>query len=232
MRKLITLFTVLFISFAMTAQNNTSIETSPQVAITGVGKVSIVPDQVVISFGVDSRADDAATAKKANDAAVAKVIAYVKSMKIADKDYQTQRVNLYKNRDYETKQDYYQATQTMVITLRDLKKYEELMIGLMESGINQIQGVDFRSSRIEDYQTEVRTKAVADAKKKAEDYAKALGQSVGKAIYISDQSSSVMPMPRNMMLKGYAADSSAMEETLAIGEIEITASVSIRFTLN
>ena len=232
MRKLITLFTVLFISFAMTAQNNTSIETSPQVAITGVGKVSIVPDQVVISFGVESRADDAATAKKTNDAAVAKVIAYVKSMKIADKDYQTQRVNLYKNRDYETKQDYYQATQTMVITLKDLKKYEELMVGLMEAGINQIQGVDFRSSKIEDYQTEVRTKAVADAKKKAEDYAKALEQSVGKAIYISDQSGSVMPMPRTMMLKGYAADSSAMEETLAIGEIEITASVSIRFTLN
>ena len=74
MRKLITLFTVLFISFAMTAQNNTSIETSPQVAITGVGKVSIVPDQVVISFGVDSRADDATTAKKTNDAAVAKVL--------------------------------------------------------------------------------------------------------------------------------------------------------------
>ena len=75
-------------------------------------------------------------------------------------------------------------------------------------------------------------KIIDDAKKKAEDYAKALGQSVGKAIYISDQSGSVMPMPRTMMLKGYAADSSAMEETLAIGEIEITASVSIRFTLN
>ncbi len=232
MRKFITLFTVLFISFAMTAQNNQSIETSPQLAITGVGKVSIVPDQVVISFGVENRADDAATAKKLNDASIAKVIAFVKSMKIAEKDYQTQRVNLYKNRDYESKTDYYQATQTMVITLKDLKKYEELMIGLMNAGINQIQGVDFRSSKIEDYQTEVRTKAVADARKKADDYAKALGQTIGKAIFVSDQNSSVSPMPRNMMLKGYAADAGAMEETLAIGEIEITSTVSIRYILN
>lgn len=230
MKKLLTVFTVLFISFVMTAQNNPSIETSPQVAVTGTGKVSITPDQVVITFGVESRGDDAATAKKENDAAVAKVIAFVKSMKIADKDYQTQRVNLFKNRDYDTKTDYYQATQTMVITLKDLKKYESLMVGLLEAGINQIQGVDFRSSVLESYQTEVRTKAIADAKKKAEDYAKALGQSLGKAIFVSDQNSSVMPMPRNMMMKGYAADA-AMEETLAIGEIEVTASVSVRFEL-
>ena len=230
MKKLLTVFTVLFISFVMTAQNNPSIETSPQVAVTGTGKVSITPDQVVITFGVESRGDDAATAKKENDAAVAKVIAFVKSMKIADKDYQTQRVNLFKNRDYDTKTDYYQATQTMVITLKDLKKYESLMVGLLEAGINQIQGVDFRSSVLESYQTEVRTKAIADAKKKAEDYAKALGQSLGKAIFVSDQNSSVMPMPRNMMMKGYAADA-GMEETLAIGEIEVTASVSVRFEL-
>lgn len=232
MKKVITLFTALILSLTMSAQSNVSIETSPQISISGIGKVSVVPDQVQIAFGVENRADQAADAKKLNDQIIAKVITFIKTMKINEKDYQTQRVNLYKARDYETKTDYFQATQTMVITLKDLKKYEELMVGLMNVGINQIQSVDFKSSKIEEYQTEVRTKAILDAKKKAEDYAKALGQQVGKAIFVSDQSSSISPMPRNIMLKSYAADAGALEETLAIGEIEITSSVSVRYILN
>lgn len=231
MKTILTWVSALLISFTMTAQSVSSIETTPQIAINGVGKLNVTPDYAILSFGVESRANDAIQAKRDNDAAVAKVIAFIKKMKIDEKDYQTQRVNLYKSRDYETKTDYFQATQTMTINLKDLTKYEELMMGLMQSGINQIQGIEFKSSKIADYQTEVRTKAIADARKKATDYAQALGQTIGKAIYVSDQNTSVIPMPRNMM-KATSADFAQSEDTLAIGEIEISTTVSVRFILN
>lgn len=232
MKKLSVLFASLFMSVAMFAQNNPA-STTPQISVNGTGKVSITPDQAVISVGVENKGDDAASVKKANDAAIAKVIGFIKGMKISEKDYQTQRVNLYKNRDYDKKKDYYQASQTIVITLKDISKYEALVMGLMDSGINQIEGVEFKSSKTANYETEARTKAVQDARKKAEDYANALGQKLGKAIVVSDQSYQT-PIARPYMLKAQmvSADSAGLDETLAVGEIEVVSNVSISFVLD
>lgn len=230
MKKLALLCTSLLMSITMLGQS--SGDFTPHIAVNGTGKVSVTPDKVLISVGVENRGEDAAAVKKDNDAAVAKVIAFVKKSGVSDKDYQTQRVSLHKGRDYETKQDYYQATQTITISLKDITKYEALMVGLMEAGVNQIQGVEFQTSKTVHYQREARQKAVQDAKQKAQDYADALNQQLGKAILVSDQQASYPPIARPMMMKAYAADESAdLEQTLAIGEIEIVSNVSISFEL-
>ncbi len=214
----------------MNAQNPTGMQT-PQIAVSGTGKVSITPDQAVITIGTENRGSDAVAVKKENDATIASIIKYIKKMKIEEKDYKSQRINLYKNRDYETKQDYYQANQTITIQLKDLSKYEELMLGLIQAGANQIQGVEFKSSKAADYQTEARTKAVADAKKKATDYANALGQKVGKAVFVSDESVAYSPRPVMYAAKAGASADMALDQTLAIGEIEVSSNVSINFSL-
>ncbi|WP_430613252.1 SIMPL domain-containing protein [Flavobacterium sp. JP2137] len=231
MKKLSALFATFLFALTMNAQNPTAMQT-PQISVSGVGKVSIKPDQATITIGTENRGSEAVAVKKENDVAIANIIKYLKKMKIAEKDYQTQRVNLYKNRDYETKQDYFQANQTITIQLKDLANYEELMLGLIQAGANQIQGVEFKSSKEADYQTEARTKAVANAKKKATDYANALGQKVGKAIFVSDESVSYSPRPVMYAAKaGMSADMESLDQTLAIGEIEVSANVSINFNL-
>ncbi|MCP1994299.1 SIMPL domain-containing protein [Flavobacterium sp. HSC-61S13] len=230
MKKLSVLFATLLMAITMNAQNPSGIQT-PQIAVSGSGKVSIKPDQANITIGTENRGSDAVIVKKENDVAIANIIKYIKKMKISENDYQTQRVNLYKNRDYETKLDYFQANQTITIQLKDLSKYEELMLGLIQAGANQIQGVEFKSSKAADYQTEARTKAVADAKKKATDYANALGQKVGKAIFVSDESTSYSPRPMMYAAKSAVSEDMALDQTLAIGEIEVNSNVSINFSL-
>ncbi len=106
------------------------------------------------------------------------------------------------------------------------------MMGLNDAGINSIQGVEFKSSKMEDYEREARKKAILNAKQKANDYVSVLGQKVGKAILITDNSSVHVPQPYfkgNMMAMAAEADSS--RETLAIGEIEIITNVSVVFAL-
>ena len=79
---------------------------------------------------------------------------------------------------------------------------------------------------------EARKKAILNAKQKANDYVSVLGQKVGKAILITDNSSVYVPQPYfkgNMMAMATEADSS--RETLAIGEIEIVTNVSVVFAL-
>lgn len=228
MKKIFYLFTLVLVTFSAMAQNNNSI--TPQVNVNGEGSVKIKPDYAVITMGAEIKDLDSAKAKKQNDEIIAKMIQVIKKSAIAEKDYQTQRVNLYKTREYQEKKDFFVASQTITITLRNLDNYEKLMADLMAAGANTINGVEFKSTQTEKVATEIRAKAVLNAKKKAEDYASALNQSIGKALIISDQS--IVNNPRVYMMKTAMADESAgMDQTLAVGEIEISTNVNVVFEL-
>ncbi len=224
---LITLFTVM--TYAQDQKQNPI----PQINVAGEGKIKVTPDQVIITLGVENTGKDATEVKKANDAIIDKVIKFIKQSNIPQSDYQTTNVSLNKNYDYEKKKYNYVASQTISVTLKDIKKYDEFMMGITDTGITNINGVEFKSSKIEQYQTEARKKAMLDAKQKALDYTSVLNQKVGKAILISDNSQTYYPQPvyRAAMMK---SDSAAAEvkETLAIGEIEVTANVQVAFILD
>jgi uncharacterized protein YggE len=72
-----------------------------------------------------------------------------------------------------------------------LSKYDELMEGLVDEGINKMNVV-FQSSRLERFQSEARKMAMK-IKAESRDYVSVLGQKVGKAITISDNSQNYYP---------------------------------------
>lgn len=229
MKKIFLLFATVFLTVTAMAQNNNSI--TPQVNVSGEGSVKIKPDYAIITIGSEFKDVDSAKAKKLNDDVMAKVIQVIKKSKIVEKDYQTQRVNLYKSRDYQQKKDYFVASQSVTITLRNLDQYETLMSDLIEAGANNIQGVEFKSTQTEKFASEIRAKAVLDAKKKAQDYAGALDQAIGKALIISDQSFVNTPRVYAMKAAAFEMDAAGAEQTLAIGEIEISTTVNVVFEL-
>lgn len=106
------------------------------------------------------------------------------------------------------------------------------MEGLVNEGINRIDNVEFKSSKLAQLQSDARKLAMKDAKIKAEDYVSVLSQKVGKAIMISDNSQVyITTAPRMYAMKSSISDESAPRETLAIGEMEIIANVSVSFIL-
>lgn len=219
-------FVSTFASAQVTQQNQ-----QPQISVAGEGKITVTPDRADVTIGVENIGADAAHVKKKNDATIDAVIKYLKSIKLPAEDYQTQRVNLYRNYDSDKKKYSYTASQTIVIHLKDLTKYDGMMMGLIDAGVNNIQGVQFKTSKLAQYESEARIKAVADAKQKANDYAGALNQKVGKAIVVTDNSQTYYP-PMVRSMKFEAADSVMPQETLAIGEITVMANVTISFELN
>ncbi len=222
---------IILLTLVATSMNAQESKPVPQISVSGEGKIKVAPDQVVINLGVQNTGKDAAEVKKLNDETVDKVVKYIKKFGIAGSDFQTTNVSLYKSYDYEKKKHNYQASQSITITLKDIKKYDELMMGLVDTGINTINGVEFKSSKLEEHKVTARKQAVLDAKKKAEDFASALNQKVGKAVMITDNSQPIYqpPMFRNVMMKAEAMD--ATQETLAIGEIEIITNVNVSFLL-
>lgn len=205
----------------------------PMINVSGEGKVKVAPDQALISIAIETKGIKAFEVKRENDTKMDAILKFIKKSNIAQEDIQTQRISLNPNYDYEKKKYSYVATQSVQILLKDLSKYDTLMEGLVNEGINRIDNVEFKSSQLLQLQSDARKLAMKDAKAKAEDYVSVLNQKVGKALLISDNSQVFMPQPRMYAMKAsMAMDESAPRETLAIGEIEITANVTVSFGLD
>ena len=228
MRTLQTLLILAITTTTMMAQNTLP---PPTIDVSGEGIVRVVPDEVTISIRVENTGENTKTLKEQNDATIIEVLKFLKSMKIEDKDVKTEYMNLAKNYDYNTKTYSFAANQSLSVKLRDLKKYEALMKGLIDTGINRIDGVAFSSSNMAALESQARKKAVENAQMKAKEYASVLNQSVGKAVSISEFQNSVGPQP---MYKMAMMDSSAGngEQTISLGEMEIRATVNVSFLLN
>ncbi len=228
MKKALLILSVLFISMSYGQE----VKQVPQINVSGEGKVKVIPDQATIAVTVETKGNNAKDVKKQNDEKIDAVLKFIKKMNLAPADYKTQRVSLNPQYDYEKKKHSYNATQTIEILLRDLSKYDELMEGLVDQGINRIDAVTFQSSKLAQYQSEARKLAMKDAKLKAEDYVSVLGQKVGRAMTISDNSQTYYPQPMYAAMKTMeSSDASAPRETLAVGEINITANVTVSFIL-
>ncbi len=228
MKSILILFAALG-TFAVQAQQISN--TIPAVTVNGEGIVKVTPDEVVIKSRIEHDGENPQEVKKQNDAVVDAVIKYLKSEGVPEKNIQTDYVNLNKNYNYDNKTYSYVANQAISIKLDDLKNYEKIMSGLLKAGLNRIDGVQFKSSEMEKYMTEARKKAVLNAKNKASEYASSLDQSIGKAISISEvQTNNFPPMYRMNEMK-MSSNSADEQETLAPGEMEINAQVTVAFEL-
>ncbi|AWH75101.1 SIMPL domain-containing protein [Dokdonia sp. Dokd-P16] len=220
---------LLFTVMSLTAQTNTM---EPLVNVTGEGIVKVIPDGVSIKVRVETQGKEAQQVKAENDQSIDKVIKFLRSQGIDSKYVQTEYINLNKNYDYNSKTYNYNANQTLTIQLKDIKMYEGVMTGLLNSGINRIDNVQFTSSKMDALKADARIEAIKDAKDKATAYAEALGQTIGKAVQISEQGTSSPQPPM------YKARMMSMEmdnaggETIAPGELMIITKIAVSFKLN
>ena len=228
MKKVILVLSLIFMQISYGQE----VKQIPQIIVNGEGKVKVVPDQATIAATVETKGNNAKEVKKQNDEKIDAILKFIKKMNLAPADFKTQRVSLNPQYDYEKKKHSYNATQTIEILLRDLSNYDELMEGLVNQGINRIDNVTFQSSKMKQYESEARKLAMKEAKMKAEDYVSVLGQKVGRALTISDNSQTYYPQPMYVGMKTMQSnDMSAPRETLAAGEITITATVTVNFIL-
>lgn len=228
---LIALFFIGSFAYAQSNANNV-----PLITVTGESTVHVKPDEVTLTFGVETKDEDAKVAKTNNDKLMSDVHKYLKAQKIDPKNIQTDYVRLnamYVYNDKDRKQEY-AAVNTVSLKLTDIAKYETIVSGLLERGINKIDQVSFGSSKLIQHQTEARNLAIQNAKEKADALASAIGQSIGKAYYINENSSQMIPYPRVAMktMNYVSEESSADGPTIAPGEIEIKGNVTVSFVLD
>ena len=191
------------------------------ISVTGEATVSVPPDLAVVDGGVSSEAKTAREASETNNAAMAKVLAALKGAGIDAKDIQTSRLSLQPqsapNRTGPSAVVGYRASNRVTIRVRDVTKVANVIDTLVGAGANEIGGVNFMVSQASKLLDEAREQAVADARRKAEIYAKAAGVTLGAPLSISEEGSPG-PMPFRKMAAGMAVSAPVAqgEETLAV----------------
>jgi uncharacterized protein YggE len=203
-------------------------ETPPAaITVTGEATVSTAPDLAQIDAGVSSDAKSAREASDANNAAMGKVLLALKGAGVAENDVQTSRLSLQPqyapNRAGPSPVVGYRASNRVTLRVRELNKLAGVIDTLVSAGANDIGGIGFTVSNASKLLDGAREQALADARRKAEIYAKAAGVTLGAPLNISEESNPG-PVAFRRNVSGMAASPTPVsqgEETL-----QVTVSVS------
>jgi uncharacterized protein len=202
----------------------------PAISVNGEATVSVAPDQAQIDAGVTSEAKTAREASDANNAAMGKVLLALKGAGIEEKDYQTSRLSLQPqyapNRPGPSAITGYRASNRVSIKLRDVTKVANVIDTLVGAGANEIGGINFVVSQASKLLDEAREKAVADARRKAEIYAKAAGVTLGEPLGISEEGQAPQPV-----FRGKVAAPMAITAPVAPGEETLSVTVSVSWAI-
>ena len=201
----------------------------PAISVTGEANVSVAPDQAQIDGGVTSDAKTAREASDANNAAMGKVLLALKGAGIEEKDYQTSRLSLQpqyaQNRAAPSPFVGYRASNRVTVRIRDVAKVANVIDVLVGAGATDIGGINFTVSQASKHLDEAREKAIADARRKAEIYAKAAGVTLGEPISISEEGAPV-PLYRGKMAAPMAAGA-----PVAQGEERLSVTVNVSWAI-
>jgi uncharacterized protein len=205
----------------------------PAISVTGEANVSVAPDQAQIDGGVTSDAKTAREASDANNAAMGKVLLALKGAGIDEKDYQTSRLSLQPQfatspRTAERTAGIvsFRASNRVTVKIRDVTKVANVIDVLVSAGANDIGAISFTVTQASKHLDEAREKAMADARRKAEIYAKTAGVTLGEPISISEESGSPGPV-----FRGKVASPMAAGAPVAQGEEMLSVTVSVSWAI-
>lgn len=165
------------------------------VTVSGTGRMSALPDQAVISVGVQGSAATAAAALDANSKLMQQVLARLKADGIPDSAVETTNVAVYGNPRYDQKTgkqtgtDYW-ASNSVMVTLTDFSLIGGVFAAAAEAGANNLSGPDWQLSDNTKAQTQALAQASAQARAKAEAFAAANGVTLGDVLVLTEGYSS------------------------------------------
>lgn len=231
-----------------TAQQQDSKST---ITVLGSSEIRVPPDEVVLSLEVQKLHKDINTAKKQNDETVAKILDLTRRFSILPQNVQTNYIAV--DMQYETATEYgrkiydadglekrvfrgYLVSKTVTVRLTEIVRFEEFFSEVLKTGLSEVKNVYFETSKLREHRDNAREQAMKAAKEKATAMAAAIGQTIGKAVIITEHTpshSSFSPQQNVMNFSGVSGGASNFEgsETFAPGAIKVNAQVTVTFVL-
>jgi len=212
---------------------------APYIQVTGHGELHVAPDMLTVSMTLEKTGMDAAVARADVEARTTKVLALARKLGLADKDIKAPAVTVYPQYEWHSgpggdgKQVMVgqHVTRSIMLTLRDITRYGELVDGLFAAGVTRLDGVSPDRSDRDALQRRALADAVTDARAKAEALAGSAGVRVGAVYSINDQSTERGPRPIMMAAMASADRGATPQAEYLNGEIEIDADVQVYYLI-
>jgi uncharacterized protein len=227
------LFTVALAVAPAQAQSPAAAEAA--IVVSGEGNISVAPDYAQVRAGVVTRAKTAAEATEANAKLMTAVIAALTNAGIARTDIQTaqfsvQPVYALPQPGSEQKLTGFSASNQLTIKVRDIAKVGDVLDKAVAAGASDVGNITFLHSDLSKARDLAREAAVADARHKAELYARAAGLKLGDVVWITEAAGYAPPMP---MMRALAAPSAmgAAPTPILSGEDTLHAQITVGFAL-
>ncbi len=217
------------------------------ITVTGKGESSAKPDIAEISFAIVKDGKKVTDVQSQASEIEKKVLAFLKEKGIDDKDVKTVNYSLsprYEYRAVVCSQSYcppggdqtlvgYEVRQDMLVKVRAIDGAGEIVSGLGTLGVTNVSGINLTLDDPDKVQRDARSKAIADAKEKAEQLASDLGVNLRNIVSFSEGNVGVLaPVYMEKFGRGGAADSPvAASPSLPIGENTYNTSVSITYEI-
>lgn len=213
--------------------NSTSTTKSTTFDVTGEGKALIKPDFAIVSAGVSA---NGLTTKEAQDKinqTINKVSEGIKTLGVDPKDIQTANYNINPTYDYQTgsqKITGYSGNTNLTIKVRNIDNVGKIIDSATLNGANNVSNLGFDTADKSVVENEARVKAVAVAKKKAEDASKITGFKLGKIINYSENFGGY-PTIRPLMVGASVDKANSPETNLEPGSNEVRVNVTLSFEI-
>ncbi len=252
---IIVLFIFAFSAMSYVGSYSKSIQPSSfrSFSANGEGKITAIPDIAQFTFSVITEGDKGiAGLQKENINKINKIISFIKSNGVEDKDIKTLNYNLepryqrygcglYEQYQAEKSGELnpcppaeivgYTITQTVSVKIRNFEKIGDIMAGVVQNGANSVSQLSFAIDDPSSIQDKAREEAIGKAKARAKLIAKAGGFDVGKLLSIDENN---YPVP----VYGYGIGG-GMEKSVALsaspqiepGSQEITVNVILRYEI-
>ena len=218
-----------------------------QISVSGEGKVSVKPDIATVRASVVTQAAKVGDAQNQNSARSGKVMDFLKSRGIEDRDIKTAGYAITPQYEYDPpcivpfgsvpsrcppdrppRISDYEVRHTIEVKVRDLAKADAVLEGVVAAGANQVDALQFGIDDEEAVKAAARKEAIEDAQKKAKVLSRDLGVRLKRIISFSE-SGQGGPIFAYALKGGFGGDAAESAPQVAPGEQEVRSQVTITY---
>ena len=215
--------------------SGTAVGSTNTITVSGRATVNASPDEAVITISVETVGKDPASALDANSKTTKTVGDRLTADGVPSDAVQTSNVSVYPDRAYDPKTGKesitgYRATNSVVVTLRDAATVGKVLASAVETGATTVSGPVWQVAADSASLTEALTKAVVNARDKAQALAQAQGVKLGGVVSMTEGTVDQPTVPQYDSAKT-AAGSSVETPPVSAGTIEITGSMTVTYSL-
>lgn len=203
--------------------------------VTGVGKVTVVPDVALLSLGIEAQATTVSEAQQEAAEAMDAVMNVIDGYGIDEKDIQTQLFSIQPVRRWDNGNEIligYRVTNIVIVKVRNIDGAGSIIDAAVAAGGDntRVNSISFTVDEPEAYYDAAREEAMADAEAKAKQLADLGGVKLGKPTYISEYSGYISPI----VIRGSEVDEALPASTTAIspGETEIQLTIQVVYSIS